>query len=69
MFQWHLEIADFEVLGGQLKFEYKKGSEHKVADALSRYPVDPPELHTTHEDRWVAAQAVQEADDFPELTR
>ncbi len=41
MFRWRLEIADFEVLGGQLKFEYKKGLEHKVADCLSRNPVDP----------------------------
>ncbi len=30
MFQWRLEIADFEVLGGKLTFEYKKGSEHKL---------------------------------------
>ncbi len=69
MFRWRLEIADFEALGGKLKFEYKKGAEHKVADALSWNPVDPPELHTTHEDRWVAAQATLKADDFPELTR
>ncbi len=42
MFHWRLEIVDFEVLGGKLKFQYLKGAEHKVADALSRSPVDLP---------------------------
>ncbi len=66
MFRWRLEIADFEVLGGQLKFEYKKGSEHKVADSLSRNPVDPPDSAKELEDKWVVSSAVE---DPPELSR
>ncbi len=39
LFRWRLEVADFEVLRGKIRFEYKKGSEHRVPNSLSCYPV------------------------------
>ncbi len=61
-----MEIADFEVLGSKLTFKYKKGSEHKVADCLSRYPVDSLESSKEFEDKWVVASAMV---DPPELSQ
>ncbi|MCP3683643.1 MAG: hypothetical protein GY861_13240, partial [bacterium] len=58
MLHWRVEIADFETLGGSLQFVYNKGAQNHVADALSRGPIDPPELTQAEEELWVASRAL-----------
>ncbi len=57
LFRWRLEVADFEVLGGKIRFEYKKGSEHKVPDSLSHFPVGSPDEFWSEEEKWIAVKA------------
>ncbi len=62
-------MADFEVLEGKIRFEYKKGSEHKVPDSLSHYPVGSPDDFRSEEEKWIAAKVKLVAVDPPELTQ
>ncbi|WP_297330960.1 ribonuclease H family protein, partial [Pseudoalteromonas sp.] len=58
MLHWRVEIADFETLGGSLRFVYNKGAQNHVADALSRGAIDPLELTEAEEELWVASRAL-----------
>ncbi len=58
MLRWRVGIADFETLGGSLKFEYNKGALHHVPD-VSRAPVsEVPELTEAEEELWIASKVL-----------
>ncbi len=59
MLHWRVEIADFETLGGSLKFEYNKGALHQVPDCLSRAPsLAMLEFSEAEEQLWVASKSI-----------